>query len=163
MPGARRQDPVFTAKSQGRLYAGFADFACLRSGSRTCISTAAWQRCPAHAGRGSHLAGGRSGADPGRRPAPCGSERAGPAGLARLAGHKATRPVWRAIGLDAEGLDLAAGGRAARAQFAAPATTRRPGGRVSRRCSAGPSLNTPTPLRPSANKREQTPVNAPKR
>ena len=25
---------------------------------------------------------------------------------------------WRAIGLDAEGLDLAAGGRAARAQFA---------------------------------------------
>ena len=44
----------------------------------------------------------------------------GPAALARLAGHKATRPVWRAIGLDAEGLDLAAGGHAARAQFAAP-------------------------------------------
>ena len=29
--------------------------------------------------------------------------------------------AWRAIGLDAEGLDLAAGARAARAQFAAPA------------------------------------------
>jgi heme oxygenase (biliverdin-IX-beta and delta-forming) len=41
--------------------------------------------------------------------------------LARLAGHKAPRPVWRAIGLDAEGLDLAAGARAARAQFASPA------------------------------------------
>src|SRR5262249_36891713 len=41
--------------------------------------------------------------------------------LARLAGHNALRPAWRAIGLDAEGLDLAAGGRAARAQFAAPA------------------------------------------
>ena len=41
--------------------------------------------------------------------------------LARLAGHNASRPTWRAIGLDAEGLDLAAGGRAARAQFAAPA------------------------------------------
>jgi heme iron utilization protein len=40
--------------------------------------------------------------------------------LARLAGHSALRPAWRAIGLDAEGLDLAAGGRAARAQFAAP-------------------------------------------
>jgi putative heme iron utilization protein len=40
---------------------------------------------------------------------------------ARLAGHKALRPAWRAIGLDAEGLDLAAGGRAGRAQFAAPA------------------------------------------
>ena len=45
----------------------------------------------------------------------------GPAALARLAGHKAARPLWRAIGLDAEGLDLAAGGRPARAQFAAPA------------------------------------------
>jgi hypothetical protein len=41
--------------------------------------------------------------------------------LARLAGHNALRPAWRAIGLDAEGLDLAAGGRAARAQFATPA------------------------------------------
>jgi len=41
--------------------------------------------------------------------------------LARLAGRNALRPAWRAIGLDAEGLDLAAGSRAARAQFAAPA------------------------------------------
>jgi heme iron utilization protein len=41
--------------------------------------------------------------------------------LAHLAGHNALRPAWRAIGLDAEGLDLAAGSRAARAQFAAPA------------------------------------------
>jgi heme iron utilization protein len=38
--------------------------------------------------------------------------------LARLAGHAALRPAWRAVGLDSEGLDLAAGGRAARAQFA---------------------------------------------
>ena len=50
----------------------------------------------------------------------------GRAGLARLAGHKASPRApgpggWRAIGLDADGLDLAAGGRAARAQFAAPA------------------------------------------
>jgi putative heme iron utilization protein len=43
------------------------------------------------------------------------------AALARLAGQSAARPAWRAIGLDTEGLDLAAGGRAARAQFAAPA------------------------------------------
>jgi heme iron utilization protein len=41
--------------------------------------------------------------------------------LARLAGRPAPRPVWRAIGLDGEGLDLAAGGRAARIQFATPA------------------------------------------
>jgi heme iron utilization protein len=45
----------------------------------------------------------------------------GPAALARLAGRSASRPAWRAIGLDPDGLDLAAGGRAARAQFAAPA------------------------------------------
>ena len=47
----------------------------------------------------------------------------GDATIARLAGSKkhAGRRVWRAIGLDAEGLDLAAGGRAARAQFRAPA------------------------------------------
>ena len=46
----------------------------------------------------------------------------GEAALARLAGHKASPRVrkpggWRAIGLDGEGLDLAAGARAARAQF----------------------------------------------
>jgi heme iron utilization protein len=45
----------------------------------------------------------------------------GQAALARLAGQKSLRPTWRAIGLDADGLDLAAGGRAARAQFATPA------------------------------------------
>jgi putative heme iron utilization protein len=45
----------------------------------------------------------------------------GAAQLARLAGRRLSRPVWRAIGLDADGLDLAAGGRAARGQFAAPA------------------------------------------
>jgi putative heme iron utilization protein len=45
----------------------------------------------------------------------------GGAELARLAGRSGLRPAWRAIGLDAEGLDLAAGGRAARAEFAAPA------------------------------------------
>jgi len=42
--------------------------------------------------------------------------------VARLAGRgHAGRQVWRAIGLDAEGLDLAAGGEAARLQFAVPA------------------------------------------
>ena len=50
----------------------------------------------------------------------------GEATLARLAGHKAPprdrKPGgWRAIGLDAEGLDLGAGGRAARVQFLEPA------------------------------------------
>jgi heme iron utilization protein len=45
----------------------------------------------------------------------------GEAALAWLAGHRSARPAWRAIGLDGEGLDLAAGGRAARVQFRVPA------------------------------------------
>jgi heme iron utilization protein len=45
----------------------------------------------------------------------------GQATLARLARHAALRPAWRAVGLDSEGVDLTAAGRAARAQFAAPA------------------------------------------
>jgi putative heme iron utilization protein len=45
----------------------------------------------------------------------------GPAALAHLAGRQSLRPAWRVIGLDAEGLDLAADGRAARAQFTMPA------------------------------------------
>ncbi len=46
----------------------------------------------------------------------------GDAVVARLAGRPSGgRQVWRAVGLDAEGLDLAAGGRAARVQFSVPA------------------------------------------
>ena len=42
--------------------------------------------------------------------------------VARFAGRKsAGRQIWRAIGLDAEGLDLAAGGQAARLPFESPA------------------------------------------
>jgi heme iron utilization protein len=45
--------------------------------------------------------------------------------LAKLAGDDAAyrKRAWRAIGLDPEGLDLAAGARAARASFPAPAAT----------------------------------------
>ena len=50
----------------------------------------------------------------------------GDAMLARLAGRKsAGRQIWRAVGLDAEGLDLAAGGQAARLQFAVAAQNER--------------------------------------
>jgi heme iron utilization protein len=45
----------------------------------------------------------------------------GAAAVATLAGSRSERPAWRAIGLDGEGLDLAAGGRAARVQFRVPA------------------------------------------
>ena len=45
----------------------------------------------------------------------------GDATLARLAGAESGRRVWRPVGLDAEGLDLAAGGEAARVDFESPA------------------------------------------
>ena len=45
----------------------------------------------------------------------------GDVALARLAGRSSGRQAWRAVGLDAEGLDLAAGGRAARIWFDSPA------------------------------------------
>ena len=44
----------------------------------------------------------------------------GPASLARLAGAPEEQSDWRAVGIDAEGLELARGGEAARADFEAP-------------------------------------------
>jgi heme iron utilization protein len=45
------------------------------------------------------------------------------AAMAAMAGDKTARRRWRAIGLDPDGLDLAAGAHAARTSFAAPAAT----------------------------------------
>jgi heme iron utilization protein len=108
---------------KAKVYADFADFAFFRLAIESV-----------------HFNGGFGRADP-LTPADILASREGEAALAeaearliewinglgdeavvRLAGHKQSgRQVWRAIGLDAEGLDLAAGGRAARVQFAAPA------------------------------------------
>lgn len=108
---------------KAKLYADFADFAFYRLGIESV-----------------HFNGGFGRADA-LKPADILASREGEAALveaepelvewvnglgeeavARLAGRKPRgRQVWRAIGLDAEGLDLAAGGKAARAQFAAPA------------------------------------------
>ena len=108
---------------KARLYADFADFAFYR----LAIGAV-------------HFNGGFGRADP-LQPADILSPRDGEAALtqaeprlieavnaagddavARLAGHMSSgRRVWRAIGLDSEGLDLSAGSRAARLQFARPA------------------------------------------
>jgi putative heme iron utilization protein len=108
---------------KAKLYADFADFAFFR----LAIDAV-------------HFNGGFGRAEP-LEPADILSPREGEAGLteaerrltdeinargddvvARLAGRKPSgRRVWRAIGLDSEGLDLSAGGRAARLQFATPA------------------------------------------
>ena len=108
---------------KAKLYADFADFAFFRLAIEAV-----------------HFNGGFGRADP-LEPADILSPREGEAALteaeprliaginalgddavARLAGRKPSgRRVWRAIGLDSEGLDLSAGGRAARLQFATPA------------------------------------------
>jgi heme iron utilization protein len=104
------------------LYAGFADFGVFRlriedvhfnGGFGRAAPLTAAEVLASHEGEAALVdAEGRLLAEVNAR---------GQASLAGLAGHSGSRPTWRAIGLDAEGLDLAAGGRAARAQFAAPA------------------------------------------
>ena len=127
-------DPAIRAKSRylqrnrkAALYAGFSDFGMFRLRIESV-----------------HFNGGFGRAAP-LAPADVLASRAGEAALAEaeerllaevnalgeaavagLAGYKASPRArgardWRAIGLDGEGLDLAAGGRAARVQFRVPA------------------------------------------
>ena len=121
-PAGRAKSRYLQRNRKAALYAGFADFGMFRLRIESV-----------------HFNGGfgRAGA---LTPADVLASRAGEAALteaeerliaevnalceaviARLAGHKVSRPAWRAIGLDGEGLDLAAGGRAARVQFRVPA------------------------------------------
>jgi putative heme iron utilization protein len=117
-PASRAKSRYLQRNRKAALYAGFADFGMFRLRIESV-----------------HFNGGfgRAGA---LTPADVLASRAGEAALteaeerliaevnaldeaviARVAGHKVSRPAWRAIGLDGEGLDLAAGARAARAQF----------------------------------------------
>jgi heme iron utilization protein len=120
-PGARRR--YLQRNPKARLYADFGDFAFFRL-----------------AIEGVHFNGGFGRADP-LKPHDILSSSDGQTALmeaeprlideinargddavARLAGHKSSgRRVWRAIGLDSDGLDLSAGARAGRLQFATPA------------------------------------------
>ena len=126
-PASRAKSRYLQRNRKAALYAGFADFGMFRLGIESV-----------------HFNGGFGRAAP-LRPGDVLASRAGEAALteaeerliaevnalcepvlARLAGHKVSPRVlkpggWRAIGLDGEGLDLAAGGRAARVQFRVPA------------------------------------------
>ena len=109
------------------LYAGFADFALSNSASMTCISTAASAAPPrSRSPKSFRLREGETALVEAEEGLLAEVNALGAPKLARLAGRNASPRApgpggWRAIGLDAEGLDLAAGGRAARAQFAMPA------------------------------------------
>ena len=116
-PASRAKSRYLQRNRKAALYAGFADFGMFRLRIESV-----------------HFTGGFGRADA-LTPADVLASRAGEAALteaeerllaevnalreaalARLAGHKGARPTGRAIGLDGEGLDLAAGARAARAQ-----------------------------------------------
>jgi putative heme iron utilization protein len=127
-PGGRAKSRYLQRNRKAALYAGFADFGMYRLHIESV-----------------HFNGGFGRAAP-LAPADVLASRAGEAALteaeerliaelnalgeaalARLAGHKASARArdpdgWRAIGLDGEGLDLAAGRRVARLQFSVPAT-----------------------------------------
>jgi len=121
-PEARAKVRYLRRNPKAALYAGFADFALYRLRIEDVHFNGGF-------GRAAALSSSDVLASPGGQAALAEAEERllkeanalGARSLARLAGHKAVRPSWRAIGLDAEGLDLAAGGRAGRAQFATPA------------------------------------------
>jgi heme iron utilization protein len=121
--GANARDRYLRRNPKAKLYADFADFAFFRLAIGDVHFNGGF-------GRAAPL-------DPADILAPREAEAAlteaeprlldeinarGGALLARLAGVKSPgRQIWRAIGLDSEGLDLATGHRAARVQFAAAA------------------------------------------
>ena len=122
-PGRPGQAAVFAAQSQGRALRRLRRFRRLRPPGRgRAFQRRLRPRRAALSGGGSEPPRGRSGARRGRGASPRRGQRARRARRSRGSpGREPPRPVWRAIGLDAEGLDLAAGARAARAQFITPA------------------------------------------
>ena len=108
---------------KAKLYADFADFAFFRLGVESVHFNGGFGRAdaltPADIVASREGEAALAGAEPGLIEWVNGL---GDEEVARLAGRRPSgRQIWRAIGLDSEGLDLAAGGQAARVQFAAPA------------------------------------------
>ena len=119
-PSARRR--YLQRNPKARLYADFGDFAFFRFAIELSFQRRLRPRQPTRAGRHSELQrrpGGidGGGAAPDRRDQRPRRRRRQP-----VAGRESSgRRVWRAIGLDSDGLDLSAGARVARLQFATPA------------------------------------------
>jgi putative heme iron utilization protein len=107
---------------KAKLYAPFADFAIYRMGIEAVHFNGGF-------GRADKLVPADILTPPGDEAALIGAEdellaeiNASEGLAARLAGRRdAGRRVWRAVGLDAEGLDLSAGGAAVRIDYPAPA------------------------------------------
>ena len=121
-PEPRAKVRYLQRNPKATLYAGFADFALFRLRVESVHFNGGFGRA-APLAPSDVLASGEGAAALAQAEERLLAEAnaLGPRMLARLAGHKAVRPNWRAIGLDPEGLDLSAGGRAGRAEFASPA------------------------------------------
>jgi heme iron utilization protein len=127
--GRVERDPPSPAKSRylqrnriAALYAGFADFSMFRLRVESVHFNGGFGRAaPLTPADVLASRGGEAALIEAQERLLAEVNALGAAAVARLAGHKGARPTWRAIGLDSEGLDLAAGGRAARVQFGAQA------------------------------------------
>ena len=121
-PEPRAKVRYLQRNPKAALYAGFADFAILRLRVESVHFNGGFGRAAPLAPSDVLASGeGEAALAQAEERLLAEANALGPRMLARLAGHKAVRPNWRAIGLDAEGLDLSAGGRAARAEFVKPA------------------------------------------
>ncbi len=108
---------------KAKLYADFADFAFFRLGVEEVHFNGGFGRADALTPADILSGGEREAAFAAAEPRLLDWVNGlGDDALGKLAGRGPDgRQVWRAVGLDCEGLDLGAGGQAARAAFAAPA------------------------------------------
>jgi heme iron utilization protein len=126
-PASRAKSRYLQRNRKAALYAGFADFGMFRLRIESVHFNGGFRR--AGALTPADVLASRAGEDAlaeAEERLIAAVNALGDATVARLAGHKGSPRApgpggWRAIGLDSEGLDLAAGGRAGRAQFRAPA------------------------------------------
>jgi putative heme iron utilization protein len=121
-PAPRARIRYLQRNPKAGLYAGFADFAFYRLGIDDVHFNGGFGRAaPLSAAEVLVSREGEAALAEAEERLITAANALGHPALARLAGRQALRRAWRAVGLDAEGLDLAAGGRAARAQFTTPA------------------------------------------
>jgi hypothetical protein len=117
--GARVRTRYLQRNPKAKLYVDFADFAFFRLAIETVHFNGGFGRADALTPADILIARDAQSALADAEPRLIDwVNRLGDETVARLAGRKsAGRQIWRAIGLDAEGLDLAAGGQAARLPF----------------------------------------------
>jgi heme iron utilization protein len=118
-PGEDGRDRFVRRNPKAKLYVNFADFSVRRLEIEAVHFNGGFGRADALTPRDLLTSGDATALAAAKTDLLARAAALGDAALARLAGGP-TR-VWRPIGLDADGLDLGAGGGVARVDFAAPA------------------------------------------